>query len=37
MSGDVGAVGRVVISNNSTGQSEVLLDLKGAWFICTIN
>lgn len=37
MSGDVGAVGRVVTSNNSTGQSEVLLDLKGTWFVCIIN
>lgn len=29
LSGDVGAVGRVVIANTSSGDDEMLLDLKG--------
>ncbi|KAJ0965581.1 hypothetical protein J5N97_026719 [Dioscorea zingiberensis] len=29
LSGDVGAVGRIVISNGSNGKDEMLLDLKG--------
>nr|GMD99610.1 DNA-binding protein BIN4 [Ipomoea batatas] len=31
LSGDVGAVGRVVISDNPSGSNEVLLDLKGMY------
>ncbi|KAM0943258.1 putative DNA-binding protein BIN4 [Dioscorea sansibarensis] len=30
LSGDVGAVGRIVISNGSNGSHEMLLDLKGS-------
>ncbi|XP_077238502.1 double-stranded DNA binding protein [Tasmannia lanceolata] len=36
MSGDVGAVGRVVISNAPTGNHEMLLDLKGMIYKTTI-
>lgn len=29
LSGDIGAVGRIVISNGATGNHDLLLDLKG--------
>ena len=31
LSGDVGAVGRMVISDDSSGNHEILLDLKGMY------
>ncbi|KAG6513059.1 hypothetical protein ZIOFF_023366 [Zingiber officinale] len=34
--GDVGAVGRIVISNGPTGNNELLLDLKGTVYKTTI-
>lgn len=36
LSGDVGAVGRVVISDNPSGSNEMLLDLKGTIYKTTI-
>lgn len=40
LSGDVGAVGRVVISDDSFGNHEMLLDLKGLlstlYFLCLL-
>ncbi|XP_017700297.2 DNA-binding protein BIN4-like isoform X2 [Phoenix dactylifera] len=36
LSGDVGAVGRIVISNASAGNQEMLLDLKGTLYKSTI-
>lgn len=36
LSGDVGAVGRIVISNGPTGNNELLLDLKGTVYKTTI-
>jgi hypothetical protein len=29
LSGDIGAVGRIVVSNGPTGNQDLLLDLKG--------
>ncbi|KAL4205351.1 hypothetical protein AMTRI_Chr01g136840 [Amborella trichopoda] len=36
MSGDVGAVGRILISNSPSGKPEMLLDLKGTIYKTTI-
>ncbi|GJN18993.1 hypothetical protein PR202_gb06219 [Eleusine coracana subsp. coracana] len=36
LSGDVGAVGRLVVSNGSTGNPDLLLDLKGTIYKTTI-
>ncbi|XP_017699782.2 DNA-binding protein BIN4-like isoform X2 [Phoenix dactylifera] len=36
LSGDVGAVGRIVISNGPAGNQEMLLDLKGTLYKSTI-
>ncbi|KAL8151239.1 hypothetical protein V2J09_021047 [Rumex salicifolius] len=36
LSGDVGAVGRVIVSGNPTGDREMLLDLKGTIYRTTI-
>lgn len=36
LSGDIGAVGRVVISKTSLGEDEMLLDLKGTMYKSTI-
>lgn len=36
LSGDIGAVGRVVISNGPTGNQDLLLDLKGTIYKSTI-
>lgn len=33
ISGDMGAVGRVVISNTPSGNHEMLLDLKGMFHL----
>jgi hypothetical protein len=33
LSGDVGAVGRLVISNGPNGRDDLLLDLKGMLFL----
>ncbi|BAF07795.2 Os02g0147100, partial [Oryza sativa Japonica Group] len=36
LSGDVGAVGRIIISNSPNGNQELLLDLKGTIYKSTI-
>ncbi|KAM0849465.1 hypothetical protein ACQ4PT_053717 [Festuca glaucescens] len=36
LSGDIGAVGRIVISNSPTGNQDLLLDLKGTVYKSTI-
>ncbi|KAG8058100.1 hypothetical protein GUJ93_ZPchr0002g26701 [Zizania palustris] len=36
LSGDIGAVGRIVISNGPTGNQDLLLDLKGTIYKSTI-
>ncbi|KAM0851892.1 hypothetical protein ACQ4PT_052110 [Festuca glaucescens] len=36
LSGDIGAVGRIVISNGPTGNQDLLLDLKGTVYKSTI-
>ncbi|KAG0471972.1 hypothetical protein HPP92_016518 [Vanilla planifolia] len=36
LSGDVGAVGRIIVSNNSSGKHQMLLDLKGTIYRSTI-
>ncbi|KAL6888659.1 hypothetical protein ACP4OV_009685 [Aristida adscensionis] len=36
LSGDVGAVGRIVVSNSPTGNQDLLLDLKGTVYKTTI-
>lgn len=36
LSGDVGAVGRIIVSNGSSGNHELLLDLKGTIYKSTI-
>ncbi|KAL5207764.1 hypothetical protein ABZP36_032199 [Zizania latifolia] len=36
LSGDIGAVGRIVISNSPTGNQDLLLDLKGTIYKSTI-
>lgn len=36
LSGDVGAVGRIIVSNGSSGNHELLLDLKGTVYKSTI-
>ncbi|CAK9172446.1 unnamed protein product [Ilex paraguariensis] len=36
LSGDVGAVGRIIISDNQSGNQEMLLDLKGTIYKTTI-
>lgn len=36
LSGDIGAVGRIVVSNSPTGNQDLLLDLKGTVYKTTI-
>ncbi|RLN08925.1 DNA-binding protein BIN4 isoform X1 [Panicum miliaceum] len=36
LSGDIGAVGRIVVSNGPTGSQDLLLDLKGTIYKATI-
>jgi len=36
LSGDIGAVGRIVVSNGPTGSQDLLLDLKGMIYKTTI-
>uniref|UniRef100_A0A0D9VC71 DNA-binding protein BIN4 n=1 Tax=Leersia perrieri TaxID=77586 RepID=A0A0D9VC71_9ORYZ len=36
LSGDIGAVGRIVVSNNPNGNQDLLLDLKGTIYKSTI-
>ena len=37
LSGDIGAVGRVVISEMGNGSHEMLLDLKGCFYSMTLS